>query len=272
MALKHIFLRQHFVYSPTRVRSLDGELVGLGSGPGPAPRTKARDNVIYSATKKELQLFCALLARLAQVAPSVTKCGRHSEKLSPRFNGRLVADEIFSRHDAAKVQSVNETGNKLFRPTTTSIPPVTDCAVLIVTAGTGEFDTEAIKRKRARLTASAKRTPPESPCICPPPGTETGVNKPGIAIVFAPVNLAAEVKSVVVLNHPGQISNGYTPVLDCHTVHIACEFSEIKEKVFHLSGKSRWAVARIAGGSDHDLAAGGLSGSKSQRSASTRKS
>ncbi|KAL1373928.1 hypothetical protein pipiens_018366, partial [Culex pipiens pipiens] len=29
-----------------------------------------------------------------------------------------------------------------------------------------------------------------------PPGTETGVNKPGIAIVLAPVNLAAEVKSV----------------------------------------------------------------------------
>ncbi|KAL1374344.1 hypothetical protein pipiens_018130 [Culex pipiens pipiens] len=149
------------------------------------------------------------------------------------------------------------------------------------------FQAEAIKRKRARLTASAQRTPPTSPCICPP-GTETGVNKPGIAIVFAPVNLAAEVKSVrtkkpcwttpkmcpsrncVVDTSP--ISNGYTPVLDCHTAHIACEFSEIKEKVFRLSGKSRWAVARIAGGSDHDLAAGGLSGSKSQRSASTRKS
>ncbi|KAL1379851.1 hypothetical protein pipiens_014613 [Culex pipiens pipiens] len=115
------------------------------------------------------------------------------------------------------------------------------------------FQAEAIKRKRARLTASAQRTPRTSPCICPP-GTETGVNKPGIAIVFTPVNLAAEVKSVIGLNHPGQISNGYTPVLDCHTAHIACEFSEIKEKAFRLPGKSRWA--RIAGGSDHDLAAG----------------
>jgi len=27
---------------------------------------------------------------------------------------------------------------------------------------------------------------------------------------------------VIVLNHPGQISNGYCPVLDCHTAHIAC--------------------------------------------------
>merc|ERR1711972_1160291 len=42
---------------------------------------------------------------------------------------------------------------------------------------------------------------------------------------------------VIVLNHPGQITNGYTPVLDCHTAHIACKFSEIKEKVDRRSGK-----------------------------------
>merc|ERR1719324_2204482 len=30
------------------------------------------------------------------------------------------------------------------------------------------------------------------------------------------------VAQVIVLNHPGQIQNGYTPVLDCHTSHIAC--------------------------------------------------
>lgn len=113
MVLKHIFPRQHFVYSPTWVRSLDGELVALGSGPGSGPWPKqeimsvSRVNtcahhksllrlsyLVYSATKKELQLFCALLAWLAQVAPSITKCGRHSEKLSPRFNGRLVADGV----------------------------------------------------------------------------------------------------------------------------------------------------------------------------------
>jgi GTPase len=42
---------------------------------------------------------------------------------------------------------------------------------------------------------------------------------------------------VIVLNHPGQISNGYTPVLDCHTAHIACKFAEIKEKCDRRTGK-----------------------------------
>ncbi|WP_411026595.1 EF-Tu/IF-2/RF-3 family GTPase, partial [Salmonella sp. s54395] len=27
---------------------------------------------------------------------------------------------------------------------------------------------------------------------------------------------------VIILNHPGQIHAGYSPVLDCHTAHIAC--------------------------------------------------
>ena len=31
---------------------------------------------------------------------------------------------------------------------------------------------------------------------------------------------------VIVLNHPGQVSNGYSPVLDCHTAHIACKVSQ----------------------------------------------
>ncbi|CAD6569703.1 MAG: translation elongation factor EF-1 alpha [Tremellales sp. Tagirdzhanova-0007] len=30
---------------------------------------------------------------------------------------------------------------------------------------------------------------------------------------------------VIVLNHPGQIGAGYTPVLDCHTAHISCKAS-----------------------------------------------
>jgi elongation factor 1-alpha len=42
---------------------------------------------------------------------------------------------------------------------------------------------------------------------------------------------------VIILNHPGQIQNGYCPVLDCHTAHIACKFSEIKSKIDRRTGK-----------------------------------
>merc|ERR1712183_291696 len=42
---------------------------------------------------------------------------------------------------------------------------------------------------------------------------------------------------VIILNHPGEIKNGYSPVLDCHTAHIACKFNEIKEKCDRRSGK-----------------------------------
>lgn len=116
------------------------------------------------------------------------------------------------------------------------------------------------------------------------------IQNSGMVVVFAPVNLTTEVKSVemhhealqeavpgdnvgfnvknvsvkelrrgyvagdsksnpprgaadftaqvIVLNHPGQIANGYTPVLDCHTAHIACKFAEIKEKCDRRTGKT----------------------------------
>merc|ERR1711879_161654 len=52
---------------------------------------------------------------------------------------------------------------------------------------------------------------------------------------------AAESKSfnaqVIVLNHPGEIQKGYTPVLDCHTAPIACRFDELIEKIDRRSGK-----------------------------------
>jgi elongation factor 1-alpha len=118
---------------------------------------------------------------------------------------------------------------------------------------------------------------------------ETGVLKPGMTVLFAPVGVTTEVKSVemhhesmpeaipgdnvgfnvknvsvkdirrgfvcsdskndpaqesesfvaqvIILNHPGQIHAGYTPVLDCHTAHIACKFAEILTKVDRRTGK-----------------------------------
>jgi elongation factor 1-alpha len=118
---------------------------------------------------------------------------------------------------------------------------------------------------------------------------ETGVVRPGMQAMFAPVGLTAEVLSVemhheqlteafpgdnvgfninklavrdlrrgyvasdandnpasgvksfeaqiIVMNHPGKITNGYCPVVDCHTAHVACRFTNIKEKNDRRSGK-----------------------------------
>jgi elongation factor 1-alpha len=43
---------------------------------------------------------------------------------------------------------------------------------------------------------------------------------------------------VIVLNHPGQVGAGYAPVLDCHTAHIACKFTELLEKIDRRTGKA----------------------------------
>jgi len=42
---------------------------------------------------------------------------------------------------------------------------------------------------------------------------------------------------VIILNHPGEIRAGYTPVIDCHTAHIACKFEALEEKIDRRSAK-----------------------------------
>jgi elongation factor 1-alpha len=42
---------------------------------------------------------------------------------------------------------------------------------------------------------------------------------------------------IIIMNHPGKISNGYTPIIDCHTSHTPCTFVNIKEKLDKRTGK-----------------------------------
>lgn len=42
---------------------------------------------------------------------------------------------------------------------------------------------------------------------------------------------------VIILNHPGKVKAGYSPVLDCHTAHVTCRFAELKEKLDRRTGK-----------------------------------
>jgi elongation factor 1-alpha len=82
------------------------------------------------------------------------------------------------------------------------------------------------------------------------PGDNVGFNVKGVSVKDVrrgyvasdakndPAMEAASFRAqVIILNHPGSISNGYTPVLDCHTSHIACKFAEIECKMDRRSGK-----------------------------------
>lgn len=42
---------------------------------------------------------------------------------------------------------------------------------------------------------------------------------------------------VVVLDHPNEIRAGYTPLIDCHTAHVACKFNKIIAIVDGKDGK-----------------------------------
>jgi elongation factor 1-alpha len=118
---------------------------------------------------------------------------------------------------------------------------------------------------------------------------ETGILTPNMSVVFAPVGITTEVKSIemhheqmdkaepgdnigfnvkgiavkdlkrgyvcgsttndppvgcenftaniIILNHPGEIHAGYTPVVDCHTCHIACRFNQLLQTIDKRSGK-----------------------------------
>ena len=45
------------------------------------------------------------------------------------------------------------------------------------------------------------------------------------------------VAQIVVLNHPKSIKKGYTPIVDCHTAHIACKFVELRARIDKRTGK-----------------------------------
>ena len=83
------------------------------------------------------------------------------------------------------------------------------------------------------------------------PGDNVGFNVKGLSVKDIkrgyvagetkndpPKEVESFLAQVIIMNHPGNIENGYTPVLDCHTAHIACKFAEIQSKVDRRTGKA----------------------------------
>ena len=82
------------------------------------------------------------------------------------------------------------------------------------------------------------------------PGNNVGFNVKNVAVKDirrgdiasdANDNPASAVSSfdaqLIVINHPGKITKGYCPVVDCHTAHVACSITSIREKLDRRSGK-----------------------------------
>lgn len=83
------------------------------------------------------------------------------------------------------------------------------------------------------------------------PGDNVGFNiknkemediRSGMVVSDAKNDPAGEVESfiakVIIFTHPGTIKVGYSPIVDCHTAHVACEIEEIKERVDRKTGES----------------------------------
>jgi len=82
------------------------------------------------------------------------------------------------------------------------------------------------------------------------PGDNVGFNVKGLSIKDIkrgmvagdvkndpPMKCASFNAQVIVLDHPNKIMPGYTPVLDCHTSHIACKFNKLLHTIDKRTGQ-----------------------------------
>merc|ERR1712072_1279513 len=82
--------------------------------------------------------------------------------------------------------------------------------------------------------------PSTSLCVCPGRVTEVKDLRRGYVASDAKNDPAKGAESfeaqVIVMNHKN-IMNGYAPVLDCHTAHVACKFQHIQNRIDRRTNK-----------------------------------
>jgi elongation factor 1-alpha len=84
------------------------------------------------------------------------------------------------------------------------------------------------------------------------PGDNVGFNVKGLSIKDIkrgmvagdskndpPAKCARFNAQVIVLDHPNKITAGYTPVVDCHTSHIACKFNKLLHTIDKRTGQAK---------------------------------
>jgi elongation factor 1-alpha len=52
-----------------------------------------------------------------------------------------------------------------------------------------------------------------------------------------PAEVESFIAQIVIVNHPGGVRVGYSPIFDCHTAHVSCRFEEFISKVDRRNGK-----------------------------------
>lgn len=82
------------------------------------------------------------------------------------------------------------------------------------------------------------------------PGDNVGFNCTGVAVSDLrrgyvasdadndpAVGVTSFEAQIIIMNYPGKIRKGYTPMVDVHTAHVPCTFAHIKEKMDRKTGK-----------------------------------
>ena len=65
-----------------------------------------------------------------------------------------------------------------------------------------------------------------------------GVNGPCKIYLHMLVFLYSFTAQIVILNHPGEITKGYSPVVNAHTANVSCVFEELIAKIDKRTGKT----------------------------------
>ncbi|KAK1341772.1 hypothetical protein QTO34_016521 [Cnephaeus nilssonii] len=190
-----------------------------------------------------------------------------SDKLKAgREHGIIIGFSLWKfKTSKCYVTILDAPGHRDFTKNRMTGPSQADCAVQIVAAGVGEFkaghvpnsavpvgrEETGVQKAHMAVTFAPVNVTTEGKSVEMHheglsealPGDNAGFNVKNVSVKDVscgygagdskndPPAEAAGFTAQVILTHPGQISAGYSPVLDCHTAHITCKSAELKEKL-----------------------------------------